>query len=105
MLKYETPVICDVILSLIPHYKRSEPPVDVIRAVCAVSDDPSFKKSKFLRYLEEYERCGLYCKRGKKPTPERMVYYYNLRRTKLKSYIDQKQALLEDFISIQNKMN
>lgn len=96
MLKYEAPVTYELILKLCPWYRRKAPPVDVIRAVCAVSTDPSFRKPKFLRWLEEYERLGVCCKRGKKLTPERMVYYHHLRQRKLQEYIREKQELLED---------
>jgi hypothetical protein len=83
MLKYEVPQVYDLIQSLTPIKKRKAPPVEIIRTVCAASPDPSLRKPKFHRWLEQYERSGVCCRRPKLPTPERMAFYYNLRRRKL----------------------
>lgn len=80
-------------MGLFNTYQRKFPPIDIIRTVCQASGDPTFRKPKYFRYLEEYERLGVCCHRPKLPTPERMVYYYQLRRKKMENYLEQKQAL------------
>lgn len=92
MLRYEVPVVYDVLMRLLPFSYWPEPPYEVIKAVCAASPDPSLRKSKFLRYLEEYRRTGLYCRRPKRLTPERRVYYQRLRERKLARYIEKHRS-------------
>lgn len=83
MLKYESPAVYNVIMRLTPPSPWREPAPLLIRMVCASSDDPSLKKAKFFRYLEEYSRDGLYCRRAKMPTPQRQRYYRSIRKHKL----------------------
>lgn len=92
MLRYEVPVVYDVLMKLLPFSYWPEPPFEVVRTVCAASDDPSLKKQKFFRYLEEYRRTGLYCRRPKELTPERRAYYQRLRQKKLDRYIADNRA-------------
>ena len=70
-----------------PNSPFPEPSPDVIEIIAKASKDPSFQKKKFARYLEEYREHGLYCRRGKKLTPERKVYYESVRNQKLKKFI------------------
>ena len=44
-------------------------------------------KAKFRRYLDEYRRDGVYCRRGKRLTPERKAYYEGICRRKREEYI------------------
>ena len=44
--------------------------LQVIRSVAEASKDLC-GKAKFRRYLDEYRRDGVYCRRGKRLTPER----------------------------------
>lgn len=88
MLRYEVPVVYKVLMQLLPFSRWPEPPIAVVEAVCKASPDPSLKKPKFYRYLEEYRRTGLYCKRPKRLTPQRRVYYQRIRDRKLARYID-----------------
>ncbi len=83
MLKYEVPVVYDLIMSLTPPKERRAPPVEIIRAVCAASPDPSLRKPKFQRWLEQYETSGVLCHRPKMPTPARMAFYHSIRSHKL----------------------
>lgn len=89
MLKYETPVEFDLIINSVSYSYNPfpEPSVEVIEIIAKTSRDPSFKKKKFFRYLEEYKKYGLCCKRGKKLTPERQAYYESIRDKKLEAYI------------------
>ena len=73
MLLYETPVVYNIIMQTTPN--------------TPITEDPSFQKKKFARYLEEYREHGLYCRRGKKLTPERKAYYESVRNQKLKKFI------------------
>jgi hypothetical protein len=95
MLKYETPAVFDLIVELSPAYRKKAPHPKLIAAVCSASDDPAFDKPKFRTYLEEYSRDGLYCKRGKKLTPERELYYDGLRRRKFEKYVERHREEIE----------
>lgn len=95
MLRYETPVVFDLIIMLSPQYRKKRPHPDLIVAVCSASNDPAFDKPKFRRYLEDYRQNGLHCKRGKKATPERKRYYERIRRNKLQKYIDEHREEIE----------
>lgn len=95
MLRYEVPVVYDVLMQLLPFSYWPEPPIAVVEAVCKASKDPSLRKPKFYRYLEEYRRTGLYCKRPKRLTSQRRVYYQRLRDKKLARYIEQNSRRIE----------
>lgn len=87
MLKYESPLVYDLIIELSPQSRKRNPPPELISIVCSASCDPAFGKPKFRVYLYEYARHGLYCKRGKKLTPQRERYYERIRHNKLQDYI------------------
>lgn len=87
MLKHEIPVVYTILMNSIPKGEVSSPSPSLIFKVCKASKDPSFKKNKFFRYFEEYKKYGLYCKRGKRLTPERRIYYERLRKKKMKDFI------------------
>lgn len=76
-----------------------EPPVELIEIVCRASQDSSFKKPKFRRYLEEYARCGLYCHRPKRMTLEREAYYKCINNVKLLAFIQKNQKAIRLIIS------
>jgi hypothetical protein len=86
-LKYEVPVVYDVIMQMTPAAVFPEPSLMLVGTVCKASQDPSLTKPKFLRYLDEYEAWGLYCKRPKRLTPEKETYYEGVRQRKLEAYI------------------
>ncbi|GAB6119738.1 hypothetical protein [Dysgonomonas termitidis] len=88
MLKYEAPVVFDIIMKMTPKPMLGEPPLLLVKTVCRNSEDPSFRKKKFTRYLDEYARLGLYCKRPKKLSPERTAYYTSIRKKKLEAYVN-----------------
>lgn len=95
MLKYESPVVFDLIITLSPQSRKTQPHPALVSAVCSASQDVAFEKPKFRVYLEEYARQGVYCKRGKKLTPERAKYYERVRRNKLQTYIRQHREEIE----------
>jgi len=103
MLKHEVPIVYDIIISMVPHSLHSEPPYLLIKAICEASSDPSLKKPKFFRYLEEYLKTGLYCKRGKRINPEREAYYKSIRKVKLRKYLrehrDEIERMRRQFLS------
>jgi hypothetical protein len=96
MLRYETPTVFDLIVELSPTSRKRSPHPTLISAVCSASKDPAFDKPKFRAYLDEYIRYGLYCKRGKKLTPERERYYERIRRNKLRLYIERHRDEIEE---------
>lgn len=100
MLKYEAPVAYKIIMNLTPKGAFQEPAVSIIRIVCKASRDSSFKKAKFRRYLAEYETTGLYCRRGKRLTDRRKVYYENIRKKKLERYIRQNRRRFQQMKGI-----
>jgi hypothetical protein len=94
-LKYEVPVVYDIIMDMTPRAVFPEPPPALVRTVCKASQDPSLAKPKFHRYLDEYEAWGLYCKRPKRLTPERKACYERIRQRKLETYIRQNREKIE----------
>ena len=95
MLKYEAPAVFSIILNLTPRAVFPEPKVELIEQVCRASGDPSLRKPKFFRYLEEYRDMGIYCRRPKRLTPERTLYYERLRKKKLECFIKENQATIQ----------
>lgn len=87
MLRYEMPVVYYLLKRLSPPAPLFEPQWWLVDAVCRASKDPSYDKPKFKRYLAEYASKGVYCKRGKRLTPGRLVYYESVRRKKLEAFI------------------
>ena len=87
MLRYEMPVVYYLLRRLSPPETLFEPGWELVDAVCKASKDPSYLKKKFKRYLEEYARQGVYCKRGKRLTASRLAYYESIRRKKLEKFI------------------
>ena len=75
MLRYEMPVVYFVLKKLCSAQSVFEPDWHVIESVARASKDASYRKPKFRRYLEEYSRNGLFCRRGKVLTPRRKAYY------------------------------
>lgn len=86
MLRYEMPMVYFLLRRLCP-VKPFCPEWSVIEALARASQDASYRKAKFRRYLDEYRRKGLYCRRGKQLTPQRKAYYETMRRKKMKEYI------------------
>lgn len=97
-LKYEVPVIYDILVNLTPPMPIFEPPYLLIRKVCASSSDPSLKKPKFERYLQEYKQCGLYCRRAVKLTPVKAAYYKGIRERKLQQFILKNQMKINHML-------
>lgn len=87
LLKYEAPAVYGIIMNLTPRAVYPEPKVELVEQVCRASGDPSLRKPKFYRYLEEYRDMGIYCRRPKRLTPERKAYYEKVRKKKLARFI------------------
>ena len=79
MLRYEMPVVYHLLRRLCATQQPFEPDWQVIRAGAGASKDPSS--------LDEYRRDGVYCRRGKRLTPERKAYYEGICRRKREEYI------------------
>jgi hypothetical protein len=94
-LKYEVPVVYDIIMKMTPAAVFPEPPLLLVKTVCKGSKDPSLKKAKFRRYLKEYAAWGLFCKRAKRLTPEREQYYEGIRKRKLGKYLKENRDRIE----------
>ena len=94
-LKYEVPVVYEALMQMTPKEATEEPPILLIKMICRKSSDSSLKKAKFLRYLSEYEKVGLCCKRPKKLTSERERYYEVIRQGKLKEFIRENRLRIE----------
>lgn len=94
MLRYEMPVVYHLLRRLCATQQPFEPDWQVIRSVAEASKDPSCGKAKFRRYLDEYRRDGVYCRRGKRLTPGRKAYYEGICRRKREAYIRQNRRRL-----------
>ncbi|MBF0575538.1 hypothetical protein [Dysgonomonas sp. GY617] len=95
MLKYEVPVVYEIIMDMTLVSVFPEPPYLLITTVCKGSSDPSLKKEKFFRYLEEYADLGLYCKRPKVLTAKRKVYYDEIRKKKMERFIERNRDRID----------
>lgn len=95
MLKYEVPVVYSIIMNMTPKAPFPAPLVAVIETVCKASRDPSLRKPKFARYLAEYAKIGIYCKRGKRMNPAREAFYESIRKTKLERFIRENKRSIE----------
>lgn len=95
LLRYEMPVVYYLLRHLCRGMQPFEPDWRVVDSVSRASKDPSYRKPKFHRYLEEYSRNGVYCHRGKRLTPERKTYYEGIRRHKTEAFIRQNRMKLE----------
>ncbi len=81
------PIVYSIIIRPYAFYSFPEPPPCLIEKICKASRDPSYKKPKFRRYMNEYIKHGIYCKRGKYLTEKRKAYYESMRQNKLNAYI------------------
>ncbi len=99
-LKYEVPVVFDIIMNLTPPGVIKEPPYLLVWTVCRNSKDVSFGKRKFWRYLEEYKRVGLCCRRPKRLTPERKRYYEGIRRRKLERFVRENRERIGRMVGV-----
>lgn len=95
MLKYEAPAMYDVIMKMTPKGYFPEPRVDTIERVCLASDDPSLRKAKFFRYLNEYRKKGIYCGRAQTLTPKRARYYESIRQKNLERFVHKNNEIIE----------
>lgn len=93
-LKYEVPEVYCLIMQSLPPGRHRAPPLPLIRIVCAASKDPSLRKPKFRRYMELYERDGLYCRRATVMTPAKKPFYDAMRRRKMEKFICRNRKLI-----------
>lgn len=87
LLKYEMPVVYDILQDKYKNPRRFHPAAEVVELVCRASRDPTYKKPKFRRCMSAYIADGLCCKRGKILTQERKAYYESVRRKKMEAFI------------------
>ena len=96
MLKYEVPIIYDLIMKMSPKGQFPEPRILIIESICKASNDISLRKPKFFRYLEEYKRKGIYCGRAQIITPKRAKYYELIRERKRDKFVEENHSLIEN---------
>lgn len=81
-----------------------EPNIDFIKKICAASRDPSLKKKKYMVYLKEYKKKGLFCLEGKKMTLKRKLYYERIRKNKLEAFIkNNKKKIAKEKLKLQKE--
>jgi hypothetical protein len=73
-------------MDMAPQSVFPEPPLALVKVICGNSPDLSLKKAKFFRYMEKYAMQGLCCRRPKRLTPERRVYYEGIRKKELERF-------------------
>lgn len=95
MLRYEMPVVYQLLKQLCGKQSSFEPDWRVIDSLARASKDASYEKPKFKRYLEEYREKGLYCLRGKQLTPKRRAYYESVRKHKTEEYIRMNRRVIK----------
>ena len=95
MLKHEVPVVYDIIINLTPKAPFVEPPILLVKKICGCSPDPSLRKPKFKRYLDDYAKNGLYCKRAQKITPSKKRYYEGIRKKKMERFIKENRTEID----------
>lgn len=91
LLKYETPIEYELIMSSTPKSVFPEPKIKVIEAITLASPNPVFQKNKFYRYLDDYRRNKLCSERAKVLTSKRKAYYERLQMNQIKKYIESKK--------------
>lgn len=94
---YEVPLAYEIIMRQTPASggKPVEPPVSLIKTVCAACRDPALRKPRFKRLVEKYERQGLCCRRYKRITPEQAAYYEKLRKKKLAAFMEENRLRID----------
>lgn len=85
MMKYETPLTYRLMMTASNKTNNYffAPDIQTILTYAKASNDPSFSKPKFFRYLNEYEETGLYCGRPKIMDRARDEYYTKIMNNKL----------------------
>lgn len=95
LLKYEMPVVYDIVMDKYKDPSCLRPLAEVIELVSKASKDPTYKKPKFRRYMDEYIATGTCCKRAKVLTPELRVYYESIRKRKMEAFIARNRSKIE----------
>ena len=72
------PVVYGILQDKYKDPGRFHPSPEVVELVCRASKDPTYKKPKFRRCMNEYIASGLCCKRGKVLTERRKTYYESI---------------------------
>lgn len=91
------PVVYDIIMDKYKDHRLQHPLPEVIELVSRASKDPTYKKPKFRRCMDEYIANGLYCRRPRKLTPELAAYYETIRKKKMEDYIAGNRKKLKAF--------
>lgn len=87
LLKYEMPVVYDIVMEQCKNQPFPHPSPQVIELVSRASKDPTYRKPKFRRCMDEYIATGICCKRAKILTPNLKVYYESIRKKKMEAFI------------------
>lgn len=103
MLKYETPLEYNLIMNASSNSPFPVPDVDIIELITNASDNDSFSKPKFKRYLNEYRENGIVCSRAKILTPERKLFYDRVRKSKIKNFTKGRKSELKRTLLINKK--
>lgn len=99
LLKYEAPLEYQLIMEATPKEVFPKPSAELVEIIARVSTEPVFKKKKFFRYLKEYRETGIYPRRGKVATPERLAYYKRLERNKNSQYQAKNRKRMSKWLS------
>lgn len=95
LLKYEMPVVYDIVMDKCKSQLFPHPSPQVIEFVSRASKDPTYKKPKFRRCMDEYIATGICCKRPKILTPKLRVYYQSIRKKKMDEFIARNRRKIE----------
>ncbi len=97
LLKYEMPVVYGIVMESCKDRTFPHPSPQVIELVSRASKDPTYRKPKFRRCMDEYIATGICCKRAKVLTPELKAYYESIREKKMEAFIAKNQKKIKRF--------
>lgn len=95
LLKYEMPVVYDIVMDRYKDMPFPQPQAEVIELICKASKDISYQKPKFRRCMDEYIAWGIYCRRAKVLTEGRKNYYESIRKKKMEAFIARNRQRIE----------
>lgn len=95
LLKYEMPVVYGIVMEKYKDIPFPQPGADVIELLCKASKDPTYKKPKFRRCMNEYIERGICCTRAKVLTPNMEAYYESIRKKKMEAFIARNQKKIK----------
>ena len=81
------PVVYDIVMKPYINQAFPHPWPQVIELVSRASGDPTYRKPKFRRCMDEYIATGICCKRARILTPDLKAYYESIRKKKMEAFI------------------